>query len=259
MSGVTSRRVGRRWVIKQTLGGAVGFAVLAVTGCGNDEEPSAGDAEPESDASPSEPQSTPTEDLEELQWSRVDLGFVSAYVLVRGREAAVVDTGDGGDAEAIRQVLQDSDTDWDGVRHVILTHKHPDHVGSLSEVLEAAPAATAYIGAADADDVESPRLMQPVQDSDEVFGLQIVATPGHTAGHISVFDPGTRVLVAGDALTNQGSLGGSPPEFTENAKNAADSVAKLAALKPEAILVGHGEPVEDDAADALQKLAKSLS
>ena len=41
---------------------------------------------------------------------------------------------------------------------------------------------------------------QPLEDGDEVFGLQIVATPGHTAGHVATFDPDSGVLVAGDAF-----------------------------------------------------------
>ena len=40
-----------------------------------------------------------------LTWQRVDLGFVSAYVLVRGGQALVVDTGVGGSAGAIEDLL----------------------------------------------------------------------------------------------------------------------------------------------------------
>ena len=53
----------------------------------------------------------------ELKWSRVELGFVSAYVLVRGNEAAVVDTGVGGSGEAIGTVLDEAGPGWAGVRH----------------------------------------------------------------------------------------------------------------------------------------------
>ena len=119
--------------------------------------------------------------------------------------------------------------------------------------------ATGYVGAADLDEVDAPRRLSPLDDGDDVFGLQIVATPGHTAGHLAVFDADTGVLVAGDALTNPGELMGSSPQFTEDEAAAAASVRKLATLAPRTILVGHGDPVVNDAAAALAQLAESLS
>jgi glyoxylase-like metal-dependent hydrolase (beta-lactamase superfamily II) len=189
----------------------------------------------------------------------VDLGFVAAYVLVRGREAAVVDTGIGGSADEIGAVLDKAGPGWAGVRHVVLTHKHPDHAGSIGDVLTQAATATAYVGAGDLPDVEAPRRLTALGDGEEVFGLQVVATPGHTVGHLAVFDPDTKVLVAGDALTNMGRLAGSNPQFTEDKAAAVASVRKLAQLAPRTILVGHGPPVLDGATAALSQLASSLA
>ena len=264
MSAWSARRMGRRWLLVQTGRGVVGVAVLGIAAC-SDSEPSASDSSSPSpsgsttpsDAAPSE--SDPAEAAAELAWSRVNLGFVSAYVLVRGREAAVVDTGVGGSLDAIVDVLDEAGPGVSGVRHVVLTHKHPDHAGSISEVLGAASGATGYVGAADLSEVDTPERLTPLGDGDEVFGLQIVGTPGHTAGHLAVFDADTGVLVAGDALTNMGELAGSSPEFTEDEAAAAASVRKLARLAPKTILVGHGEPVVDGASAALEELAQSLS
>lgn len=187
----------------------------------------------------------------------MDLGFVSAYVLVRGDEAAVVDTGVEGSADAIGAVLEDAGPGWGGVRHVVLTHKHPDHAGSVNEVLSRSERATGYVGSADLDAVDADDL-QAIDDGDEVFGLQVVGTPGHTPGHMAVFDPETKLLVAGDALTNQGGLTGANPGFSEDMGAAAESVRKLSALAPATILVGHGPPVTDGAATALKELASSV-
>ena len=150
---------------------------------------------------------------------------------------------------------QEAGPGWAGVRHVVLTHKHPDHAGSVSEVLDQAPDATGYVGQADFGQVDSSRPLTALRDGDEVFGLQIVGTPGHTAGHVAVFDPGTAVLVAGDALTNEDGLAGSNPQFTEDEQAAAESVRKMADLSPKVILVGHGQPVVRGAADQLRQLA----
>ena len=123
-----------------------------------------------------------------LRWEQVSLGFVSAYVLVRGNSAAVVDTGTPGSAMDILRGLRALNAGWDAVDHVILTHLHGDHVGGLGEVLGLAPDAAAYAGEADVAGIDSPRALLPVNDGDEVFGLQILGTPGHTPGHISVLD-----------------------------------------------------------------------
>lgn len=191
-----------------------------------------------------------------LAWQRVNLGFVSAYVLVRGNEAAVVDTGVEGSADAIGQVLDAAGPGWAGVRHVVLTHHHGDHAGSLGAVLERAPSATGYIGAADLEKVSSPRPLRAVEDGDEVFGLTVVGTPGHTAGHVSVLDPQTGVLVVGDAMNNTDGLAGANPRFTESMDDATASLRTIAALDVRTVLFGHGEPLETDAAAQIRSLAR---
>jgi glyoxylase-like metal-dependent hydrolase (beta-lactamase superfamily II) len=255
----SGRRVGRRWLLVQTGRGAVGIAVLGLAACSDSSRTPESTAEPTEDDDTTQPAESGTGNAAgEMAWSRVNLGFVSAYVLVRGNEAAVVDTGVGGSADAIGQVLDQAGPGWAGVRHVVLTHKHPDHAGSVSDVLTEASGATGYIGQPDLAEVDVEGGLSVLGDDDEVFGLQIVATPGHTVGHISVFDEDTGVLVAGDALNNDGRLSGSNPQFTEDGAAAAASVRVLADLAPRTILVGHGPPVLDGAADALRQLADSL-
>src|SRR5918996_2167723 len=80
---------------------------------------------------------------------RVNLGFVNAYVLIRGKEAAVVDTGTPNNATKIADVVRTAGLGWDAVRHVILTHYHPDHAGSATDVAGLAPRATFWAGAPD--------------------------------------------------------------------------------------------------------------
>ena len=191
-------------------------------------------------------------------WQRVSLmnGFVSAYVFVRSGEAAVVDVGGPGrrvdppvDNEGdILAALDAVGLGWENVGHVILTHWHDDHTGSAAAILEAAPDAQGYAGAADVAHIAVPRPLVPVVDGDSVFDLRIVATPGHTAGHIAVLDEALGVLVAGDALTtNDGRATSWPLSSTEDREEAHRSVAKLAALDFETLFVGHGEPIESGA------------
>ena len=231
--------------------GVLGVTVLnTVTGCSTSTDPPAGGTT----TGPAAPASSAAAAGD---WQRVNLSFVSAYLLIRGTEAAVVDLGIAGSEDAIGAALTKAGIGWEAVRHVVLTHKHADHAGGLAGV-EPLVKAKIYTGEADVAGVSAAQPLTPLKDGDEVFGLQIVGTPGHTAGHIAVFDPSTGVLVTGDALRNPGTLAGPDPKYTEDLTVAAASVRKLAALPVKTILPGHGEPLTSGAAEALGKLAATL-
>ena len=183
-------------------------------------------------------------DLVAVEWGRANLGFVSAYILARGNEAVIVDSGVPDSEGTIEAALGAMGLGWDAVGHVIATHLHGDHVGSLPAVMEAAAGATGYAGAADLGGITSPRELVALNDGDRVFDLDIIATPGHTAGHISVHDALGGILVAGDAINGaEGGVIGANPQFSPDMALANESIAKIAQLEFETILFGHGEPV----------------
>jgi len=75
-----------------------------------------------------------------------------------------------------------------------------------------------------------------------------------------VFDADSAVLVASDALTSTiHGLADPNLEIMVDPAKAADSVRKLPDFEPRVIFVGHGAPLERDAATQLQRLADSLS
>jgi glyoxylase-like metal-dependent hydrolase (beta-lactamase superfamily II) len=236
--------------------GVLGVALLhTLTGCSSTPD----GAGPTS--APAPPGASPTDAGPPAggAWRRVNLSFVSAYLLIRGAEAAVVDLGTSGSGGAIGDALTAAGSGWGAVRHVIVTHHHADHAGSLTEVAGQATAAAIYAGQADVARINSPTALRAVRDGDEVFGLQIIGTPGHTPGHVAVFDPDTGTLVTGDALRTSGTeLAGPDERYTADMTQAAASVRKLAALDVRTILPGHGDPVTSGAADALRTLADSL-
>lgn len=198
-------------------------------------------------------------DLDPVTYARIFTQFVNSYVLIRGDEAAIVDTGIAGTGARFAEVLQEAGLGWDAVNHLILTHYHGDHIGAMGEVIEAAAHAKVYAGAEDISQINTSSTLEAVSDGDKVFGLQIVATPGHTPGHISVLDPVGSLLVAGDAFNNgNGILSGPNPQFTPDMPTAIESVRKLAALNFETALVGHGEPIEEGASAALAALVETL-
>jgi glyoxylase-like metal-dependent hydrolase (beta-lactamase superfamily II) len=74
-----------------------------------------------------------------------------------------------------------------------------------------------------------------------------------------VFDPAGSLLILGDAMNNIGSkLGGPNPQYTADMAEAHRSVKKLAKLKFERAVFGHGDPIDKAAAQAIAKLAGTL-
>ncbi len=276
-----AHRLGRRRFLANLGKGTVAFAVVGLSACTSSPDESSGTTSgaPESTGgadTTAEQASTTTSVAEGTQatdsqaapanealaWQQVSFGFVSAYLLVRDREVAVVDTGTSGGEEQILAGLEALGASWGDVRHVVLTHSHGDHVGGLTTVLQNAPQATGYAGTADlpgiADLVPNPDALVGVDDGDEVFGLQVIGTPGHTAGHIAVFDSQSGLLVAGDALNGNNGLTGANPDFSIDMGQANASVKRLAERSVDTVLMGHGDPVVGGAGVLLTDLANSL-
>lgn len=208
------------------------------------------------------PSSDPSSDLstvaDGLQFGQVALASVSAWVLVRSGEAAIVDTGVPGSESEIAAVLEAMGLGWSAVSDVIVTHRHSDHAGSLPAVLAAATQAQGWAGAGDLAAISSPRELRGVGDGDRVFGLEVIETPGHTPGHISVLDASAGILVTGDALNGiEGGVTGANPRFTADVDVAAASIAKLAERNFSQALFGHGPPLLADADEAVRTLASS--
>ena len=140
---------------------------------------------------------------------------------------------------------------------MILTHKHPDHAGSVDAVLSAAPGGDRLHrlrrpGRRPGDSTRS----RPVNDGDSVFGLTIVGTPGHTAGHVAVLDEAGGILRRGRrARDDRRDAVGSNPQNTEDVTAAKATVVKIGKLRFETLLVGHGEPILTGASAQVAALA----
>ncbi len=195
---------------------------------------------------------------DELRWARANLGFVSAYVLARGNTAAIVDTGVAGSADGIGESLASLGLNYDDVDHVILTHKHGDHAGSIAEVLDRATGAAVYAGEADLGEIDADSIVA-LTGGEDVFGLEMLSTPGHTAGHMAVIDHTAGLLVAGDAIfTQDGGVVEGPERFFDDIPESRQTIQALAQLSFNTLLVGHGDPIEGAADTAVSALADSL-
>jgi len=136
-------------------------------------------------------------------------------LLLHGREPALVDSGFTGHA---KETAAWARAHTGHLALVVNTHWHSDHVGG-NALLQARGAGIAA-GAQDAQAVarrdagccSAEYLDQPVSpytvdvplDDGQVVRLgdadwQVVRTPGHTPGHLSLWQPEERLLVVGDA------------------------------------------------------------
>jgi glyoxylase-like metal-dependent hydrolase (beta-lactamase superfamily II) len=261
------QHIDRRTFLADLGRGAFALAVVGVAGCAPAASASPGASAPGFEAPSTNPSNgaaatdapssaaPPPASGAAFDWERVNLGFVSAYILVRGGEATIVDTGVAGSSDAIEGSLTGVGLGWSAVGDLILTHHHGDHAGSAADILERAPDATGYAGQEDIGSIAVPRELTAVGDGDDVAGLTIITTPGHTPGSISVLDPVGGFLVAGDALTTNAGAPSLPgADFTADMDQAIASIVKLGGLTFETLLVGHGEPIEGGASAAVAAL-----
>jgi hydroxyacylglutathione hydrolase len=126
---------------------------------------------------------------------------------------------------------------------VVLTHAHPDHAEGTLELKERygtlvalhradEPIYRSFGGKADLY-LEEGVLALAVGDP----GLTVIHTPGHSPGHISLYSPGSKALIAGDVIFYRSCgrydfPGGS-------GRILRQSIQCLAALDTEYLLCGH--------------------
>jgi glyoxylase-like metal-dependent hydrolase (beta-lactamase superfamily II) len=128
----------------------------------------------------------------------------------------LIDVGPPGSLQAIDEALARIGATLSDVSDVVLTHSHIDHTGGLADVIDRVPGVIIRAGAGDADDIHlldgGDVSVVPSRDGDRVRDLEVIETPGHTPGHISLLDRASSLLIAGDAVGNdRGTLSFGPP------------------------------------------------
>jgi glyoxylase-like metal-dependent hydrolase (beta-lactamase superfamily II) len=169
---------------------------------------------------------------------------VRCFLIPHATGVTIVDTGVDHSPPLIAEKLAEIGGDWSDVTDVILTHHHPDHAGGLTEVIARAPAAAVRAGADDT----FPVAVKAAEDGALIRGLQVIATPGHTAGHLSLLAADDDALLIGDLAGNQnGRLVRAPETFTADPAEAERSLHKVSLLAFTNLYPSHGAPSDRQA------------
>lgn len=135
----------------------------------------------------------------------------NSYVIHTATQAVAVDVG--GDPEPMLAYLTAHKLP---LAAICITHRHFDHIYGVAALCEAT-GASAYVSGADdcLADTESARggiwgfppvtpfAAQPLNPGKTSFGgmnCEVLATPGHTPGGVSLYFPSDQLVFAGDAL-----------------------------------------------------------
>lgn len=143
------------------------------------------------------------------------------------------------------------------VKAIVLTHAHPDHaIAALplkrmlnapimlnpkedSNLREFGKRAGDFLTWADVDMELTDGMTLGVED----IRLEAINTPGHSPGHIALWQPESRTLFAGDLVSGMGTVGIFPPHgmMTEY----LDSLARVQLLDAHVVIPGHGPTLTD--------------
>jgi glyoxylase-like metal-dependent hydrolase (beta-lactamase superfamily II) len=206
--------------------------------------------------------------------------------------AVLVDTGMPGQLEQIRTAMSEVGVSFDKLKAIILTHQDLDHIGSLPEILnESINDIEVYAHELDKPYIEGnlpliktdprrmskevwasiPEHMRPLYENppkskvDKTLeggqelpyfgGIQVIFTPGHAPGHISLYIKESKTLVAGDAMVCvDGVLRGPIEQTTLDMKTAVRSLEKFLEFDIETVICYHGGLCDIDVKDQLEKL-----
>ncbi|HUB73452.1 MAG TPA: MBL fold metallo-hydrolase [Solirubrobacteraceae bacterium] len=206
-------------------------------------------------------------------------GFVNCYLVREEDGLTLVDTMI---PRSAKRIVAAAEKLHAPIVRIALTHAHGDHIGSLDQLHALAPGAEVIISARDARLLAKDTSLDPgepqdklrgsypgaktaptrtVVDGEEIGSLRVIATPGHTPGHISLLDGRDGTLICGDAFATLGGVATSakgsplfplPAMASWHKATALESASTLCALEPARLAPGHGKIV-DSPVPAMQR------
>ncbi|MEY8755672.1 MBL fold metallo-hydrolase [Peribacillus frigoritolerans] len=205
---------------------------------------------------------------------------INPSLIISENELTLVDTGYPNFLPFIENEISKNGYDLKNLKNIIITHYDIDHIGSLYDFKEKYPHINMIASEVESKyisgEMKSERLVQaeemlenmPIQeiefgkwfiqqlknlkhvsidekvhDGDWILDneCRVVATPGHTSGHISLYFPRLKTVIAGDAAVIENhELVIANPHFCLNVEKAEQSLRKIKDLQAENYYCYHG-------------------
>lgn len=142
-------------------------------------------------------------------------------VLIAGKRPILIDTGFGSDLVATERMIREVGVAPESLSLVVNTHYHVDHTGGnagLQQRYQLPIAAHRWearmVNERDVDACNAEWLDQPIEpyevnqmldegdvlDAGDGLFFEVLHTPGHTLGHISLYQAETQCLLCGDVV-----------------------------------------------------------
>jgi len=194
----------------------------------------------------------------------------------KGSNWTLIDTGLPGAHAAIFAYLSKIKVEPTAVKHVLVTHLHRDHTGSLKAIAAQTHARTfahwleaAFIandpkyegpGSPPAEPFTVDERLKDGDTVDAAGGLIAYHTPGHTPGHTAYYQPERKLLFSGDLFFGGGTDTATltPPEYTQHSGSAQVSARRMSQLSVDSLLTYHGGPLLRHGGAAVRKLVEGF-
>ena len=203
----------------------------------------------------------------------------NAYLLESASGLTLVDTGPADRGEALVEEIQQAGFHLDDLSRIVITHAHADHAGGAAAVLKrrrvkiyAHPADIAALEgrapmhyghgplgwlrrkAARAEPLPSVVAASPREPIRGLPHWQVLHTPGHTPGSLSLFNPVHGLLLCGDAIAARDGKLTLADRMASDRAAAAKSLEMLASLDVEVLACGHGDVLRPRAWQKIEAL-----
>jgi len=192
----------------------------------------------------------------------------------------LIDAGVPGQTDDIAKAIENEGFCIKDLTHLIITHQDWDHVGCVADILKLAPNLTIIAHIDEAPYLDGRKMPiklaarleeyhtmteeqqaavdrwknsyenSPISITEHVQdghvlpicgGIEVVHTPGHTPGHITLYLKESRVMVCGDAtIARSGKLTGPNPVFTQDMEQAIASFEKIKSYDLDSVVAYHG-------------------